>query len=117
MPQYLMVIYSAPGRGPTDAPPPEVHAAWEAYTQRLKDAGLYLGGNALQGTDTATTLREQGGEVQVTDGPFAETKEVLAGYYLVESPDLDTVLEHGKDIPNLQYGGSLEVRPVMELDY
>jgi hypothetical protein len=83
----------------------------------LKDAGLYLGGNALQGTDTATTLREQGGEVQVTDGPFAETKEVLAGYYLVESPDLDTVLEHGKDIPNLQYGGSLEVRPVMELDY
>jgi hypothetical protein len=115
MPQYLMVIYAPADRGPTGQPP-EVHKRWEAYTERLKEAGLYLGGNALQGPETATTLRERDGQVQITDGPFAETKEVLAGYYLVESPDLDTVLELAKGIPNLPYG-SLEVRPVMGLDY
>ena len=115
MPQYLMLIYTPADQGPTEQPP-ETHARWDAYTQQLKDAGLYVGGDALQGVETATTLRERGGNVTITDGPFAETKEVLAGYYLVDAPDLDTVLEHAKSIPNLPYG-SLEVRPTLELDY
>jgi hypothetical protein len=115
MPHYLMLIYSPADRG-AESQPPEVHARWDAYTQQLKDAGLYVGGDALQSVETATTLRERDGQVQITDGPFAETKEILGGYYLVDAPDLDTVLEHAKSIPNLPYG-ALEVRPVLELPY
>jgi hypothetical protein len=115
MPQYLMLIYS-PDPQPPEAYTPEQHQRWNDYTKSLKDAGLYLGGDALQGVQTATTLREREGNVQITDGPFAETKEILAGYYLVDAPDLDTVLEHAKSVPNLAYG-SLEVRPIMELPY
>jgi hypothetical protein len=115
MSHYLMLIYSPADRDAAGQPP-EVHARWDAFTQQLKDAGLYIGGDALQGVETATTLRERGGQVQIIDGPFAETKEILGGYYLVEAPDLDTVLEHAKSIPNLTYG-SLEVRPVLEGPY
>jgi hypothetical protein len=112
MPQYLMLIYQ-PVPPPPGAYTPESLARWDAYTEALRDAGMYIGGNALQSTQTATTLREHDGEVQVIDGPFAETKEVLAGYYLVESSDLDEVLDHAKRMPNIGYG-SVEVRPVME---
>jgi hypothetical protein len=111
MPQYLMLIYQ-PHDPPPDAYSPESFERWNQYTQALKDAGLHIAGDALQGIDTATTLRERDGQIQMTDGPFAETKEVLAGYYLVESPDLDTLLDHATRIPNLAYG-SLEVRPVL----
>jgi hypothetical protein len=114
MPQYLMLIYSPADRGVSDQPP-EVHERWNAYTQSLKDAGVYVGGGALQSVETATTLRERDGQVQITDGPFAETKEALGGYYLVDAPDLDTVLELAKSIPNLPYG-SLEVRPIWDLE-
>jgi hypothetical protein len=86
---------------------------WDAYTEQLREAGLLIGGDALQSTDTATTLRERNGEIQITDGPFAETKEALGGYYLVEAPDLDTVIEHAKSIPNIRYG-SLEIRPIWD---
>jgi hypothetical protein len=92
---------------------PEMHERWEAFTQSLKDAGIYLGGDALESTDTATTLRHRDGELQITDGPFAETKEALGGYYLVDAPDLDTVLDHASRIPHLAWG-SLEVRPIWD---
>jgi hypothetical protein len=115
MPQYLMLIYRD-----SDAPPPsempEMHPRWMAYTQSLKDAGLFIAGDALEGVETATTVRERDGQVTVTDGPFAETKEILGGYYLVDAPDLDTVLEHAKNAPNVAWG-SLEVRPIMALPY
>ena len=62
----------------------------------------------------ATTVRVRGGETQITDGPFAETKELLGGYYLVQAPDLDTVLEHAARMPNIEFG-SVEVRPVWEM--
>ena len=114
MPQYLMLIYQ-PVPPPPEAYTPESFARWTAYTEALKEAGMHIAGDALQATDTATTLRERGGEVQMIDGPFAETKEVLAGYYLVQSPDLDAVLDHAKRMPNIGYG-SVEVRPVMEYD-
>jgi hypothetical protein len=81
----------------------------------LKDAGLYVGGDALQGVDTATTVRVRDGQTQITDGPFEETKAVLGGYYLVDAPDLDTVLEYAARVPNVWYG-SLEVRPVWQFD-
>jgi hypothetical protein len=113
VPQYMMLIY-----GPSDGGPnPEELAAqlprWEQFTQELKDAGLFVGGDALQGVEVATTVRVRDGQTQITDGPFAETKENLGGYYLVEAPDLDTVLEYAARVPNVHYG-SLEVRPIMD---
>ena len=63
--------------------------------------------------DTATTVRERDGQTQFTDGPFAETKEFLAGYYLVDCPDLDTALDHASRMPNIAYG-SVEVRPIWD---
>jgi hypothetical protein len=113
MPQYMLLIYN-----PVESPlSPEEMAAqsarWDEYTQSLQDAGLFVGGDALQGVDVATTVRVRDGQTQITDGPFAETKEFLAGYYLLESPDLDTVLAHADRIPNITYG-SLEIRPILD---
>jgi hypothetical protein len=113
MPQYLMLIYVPTEGGPTPEEMTEMGPRWDAYTEQLREAGLLIGGDALQSTDTATTLRERNGEIQITDGPFAETKEALGGYYLVEAPDLDTVIEHAKSIPNIRYG-SLEIRPIWD---
>jgi hypothetical protein len=111
MPQYMLLIYNPPTQ---EEAPPEMHERWAVFTESLKDAGLLVAGDALQGVETATTLREQGGQVQITDGPFAETKEYLAGYYVLEAPNLDTVLEHARHTPNLG-SGSVEVRPVWDL--
>jgi hypothetical protein len=113
MPQYMLLIYQ-----PTDNPlSPEQMAEtgprWDAYTQDLQAAGVLAAGDALERPDTATTIRERDGETQFTDGPFAETKEFLAGYYLVNCPDLDTALDHASRMPNLGYG-SVEVRPVWD---
>ena len=114
MPQYMMLIYSPVEGGPG----PEERAAefprWGEYTQSLRDAGLFVGGDPLQGIDVATTVRVRDGETQVTDGPFAETKEVLGGYYLVEAPDLDTVLDHASRMPHIGYG-TVEVRPIWDM--
>jgi hypothetical protein len=114
VPQYIMLIYTPVEGGPA----PEELAAdmpkWGEYTQSLKDAGLFVGGDPLEGADTATTVRVRGGETQITDGPFAETKELLGGYYLLEAPDLDTVLEVAAKAPNARYG-SVEVRPIWDM--
>lgn len=112
MPQYMLLIYAPADNPLTPEQMAEMSPQWDAYTEALQEAGLYVAGDALQGPDVATTLRERGGELQITDGPFAETKEVLAGYYLLEAPDLDTVLEHAARVPNIAYG-STEVRPVL----
>jgi len=114
VPQYIMLIYGPAEGGPS----PEELAAemplWGQFTQSLKDAGLFVAGDPLQGVDVATTVRVRDGETQITDGPFAETKEILGGYYLVEAPDLDTVLEYAARVPNVHYG-SLEVRPIWDM--
>jgi hypothetical protein len=87
---------------------------WYEFTEGLKDAGLYVAGDALNSVDSATTVRVRDGETQITDGPFAETKEQLGGYYLIDAPDLDTVLAQAARVPNVHYG-SIEVRPVLDL--
>jgi len=112
MPQYMMLIYT-PAGGPPAGVPAEEMSAWLHYTQSLQEAGVLLAGDALQGVEVATTVRVRDGETQMTDGPFAETKEFLAGYYLLDCPDLDTALDHATRIPNIHYG-STEVRPVMQ---
>src|SRR5262249_11887475 len=83
MPQYLMLIYVPAEGGPTPEEMAEMSPRWDAFTENLQASGLFVAGDALERTDTATTLRERNGELQITDGPFAETKEALGGYYLV----------------------------------
>jgi hypothetical protein len=115
MPQYMLLIYS-----PTDTSrtPEELEAEmpkWFAYTQELQESGAMVAGDALEPADTATTVRVRDGETVITDGPFAETKEALGGYYLLDVPDLDAALAWAAKIPNVGYG-SIEVRPVVVFD-
>lgn len=115
MPQYLLLIYTPVEGGPS---PEELQAEfpkWGAYTQALRDAGVFVAGDALEGIDTATSVRIRDGETVVTDGPFADTKEALGGYYAIEVPDLNAALEWAARIPSAPYG-SVEVRPVMVFD-
>jgi hypothetical protein len=113
MSQYMLLIYR-PVDGPPAGQPEPAMEAWSEYTQSLQDAGALLGGAPLESVESATTVRVRDGETQIIDGPFAETKEFLAGYYLLDCPDLDAALAHAARIPNIHYG-STEVRPVMEL--
>ena len=114
--RYLLLIY---GEETTEQPPQEVQdavmAEWTQYTEALKSAGVHLGGDALQPSQTATTVRLKDGERVVTDGPFAETREVLGGFYMIDAPDLDTALDWAARCPGAKYG-SMEVRPIMEFD-
>jgi hypothetical protein len=109
----MLLLYAPSDRRPT----PEEMAAdmprWNTFTEELQAAGIMRAGDALHPSDTATTVRVRDGETQVTDGPFAETKETLGGYYLIDVPDLDTALKHAAKVPNVGYG-SVEVRPVVD---
>jgi hypothetical protein len=92
-----------------------VMAAWDGYSQSLKDAGAFVAGEGLQESATATTVRGYEGEERlVTDGPFAETKEQVGGFYLIDVANLDEALEWAKKIP--ARGGGVEVRPVLDYD-
>jgi hypothetical protein len=86
-----------------------------AFTKDIVDRGIQKSGEALQPTPTATTVRVRDGETLTTDGPFAETKEQLGGFYIVEAKDLDEAIEIATRIPDVR-SGSIEVRPVMEFD-
>ena len=86
-----------------------------AFTEGIKKSGHYLGGNALQPVSTATTLRNRNGKLSTTDGPFAETKEQLGGYYLIEARDLNDAMQVAAKIPSVRTG-SIEVRPIQEFN-
>jgi hypothetical protein len=89
------------------------YQAYDAFTKSIVDRGLFQSGEALQPTSTATTVRVRNDETLTTDGPFAETKEQLGGYYLVDCKDLDEAIETAARIPGAR-DGSIEVRPVAE---
>jgi hypothetical protein len=89
-------------------------AGWQAYAQALREAGVMTGGAALLGPDAATTVRLRGGERLVQDGPYAETKEQLGGFFIIDVPDLDTALAWAARAPAASYG-SMEVRPEMPM--
>ena len=89
-------------------------AAFGAYTQALKTAGVLAGSNRLKPTNAASTVRVTGGKTQVLDGPYAETKEQLAGYYLIDVPNLDAALSWAARCPGAAHGG-IEVRPIWEM--
>jgi hypothetical protein len=115
--KYLLTLYGDETRF-SDMTPEQQAAGmreWDAYTQAAIDAGVHVGGEGLQPSSTATTVRiPQSGDPVVTDGPFAETKEQLGGYYLLDCKDLDDALAWAKRIP--MPGGNVEVRPVMDYE-
>ena len=113
--QYMLLIYGDPTEAPPEAQSQEQLQRWFTYTQELQDAGVLKAGDALQMPDTATTVRVRSDETILTDGPFAETKEILGGYYLIDVPDLDAAIAWAAKMPNITYG-SVEVRPVMVFD-
>jgi hypothetical protein len=86
-----------------------------AFTKDIVDRGIMQSGEALQATATATTVRVRNGETLSTDGPFAETKEQLGGYYVIEAKDLDEAIEVAARIPDVRRG-SIEIRPIMEIE-
>jgi len=112
--QYLLLIYDEES---TWAEMPEaernaVYGEYAAYTTALQESGALVGANQLQPTGTATTVRIRDDEQVVTDGPFAETKEALGGYYLIEVDSIDEALEWAAKIPSARYG-TIEVRPIV----
>jgi hypothetical protein len=88
--------------------------AYTAFEDDIKERGLYLAGQRLRPTTTATTVQVRNGDLVVADGPFAETKEQMAGFYLVDCQDLDQAIEVASKIPSAQWG-TIEVRPVWEM--
>jgi hypothetical protein len=97
----------------TEAESGRVHAAYMAYTQALHDAGVFVAGSQLAPSTTATTVRvATDGKTSVLDGPYAETKEQLGGYYLIDVPDLDAAISWAARCPGAAYG-SIEVRPLV----
>jgi len=114
--EYLLLIYGDEGAG-TDMTEPEQAAEmkrWYDYSDWLGKKGWMKGGDALQPVEQATSVRVRDGERIVTDGPFAETKETLGGYYLLEVDNLDDAIEAAAECPGAAYG-TIELRPVMEL--
>ena len=101
-----------------DAPlPPEgrkMLEAYMAYTQALKDVGVHVAGDALYPASTGSVVRLRDGKTQVLDGPFADSKEQLGGYYIINVPDLDTALDWAARCPGAAYG-AIEVRPIMTM--
>jgi hypothetical protein len=115
MSQYMMLVYQ-----------PEVDAAEQAEREAqlpmfvelhrsLREEGLLVGVQRLRSVESATSVRVRGGETEITDGPFAVTKEILAGYYILECADLDDALKQAARVPAARFG-TVEVRPIMPVD-
>lgn len=112
--KYMLLIYTPLDAEPGDeAAGPEM-GEWFAYTEALAAAGALVAGDPLAMPSEATTVRVRDGKRLVTDGPFAETKEVLLGYYLIDVATLDEALDWAEKLPATPYG-STEVRPVMDI--
>jgi hypothetical protein len=113
--RYLLLIYAAE---PTEAMPQDEMLAevdeYNAFTQWTIEQGLFKAGEALHPTSAATTVQVRDGRTITTDGPFAETKEALGGFYLIEAKDLDEAIEAAARIPGARRG-SIEVRPILDL--
>ena len=115
--KYLLTIFTDE-RGMAEATPEQIRQTMEAYGafgQEIEETGVHVAGEGLQPTATATTVQVRDGERLVTDGPFAETKEQLGGFYLLECKDLDEAIGWAAKIPGAQVG-TVEVRPVMDYE-
>jgi hypothetical protein len=113
--KYLCLIYEDESRF-SSVPKDQIDqimGEYRAFGESIKQSGHYIGGSQLQPTHAATTLRSRNGKVSTTDGPFAETKEQLGGYYLIEAKDLNDAIQVASRIPSVKFG-SIEVRPIVE---
>jgi hypothetical protein len=111
--KYMLLIYGneAALQSASAADLEEMHAAYVAYTDALKKAGVWAGGDRLRPTSDATSVRTRESKVEVLDGPYAETKEQLGGYYMIEAPDLDAALSWARRCPGARRG-TVELRPL-----
>ena len=114
--RYMLLIYSreAQWNEMTEQQHGQVYGEYMAFTESIKKSGHYKAGDPLQPTSSATTIRTKNGKTVATDGPFAETREQLGGYYIVEAKNLDEANEIGARVPGAKYG-SIEVRPIMDM--
>ncbi len=113
--KFMLMLYAAPDAEPAYGTP-EFEAMMGEYfslEDRMKGVATFLAGEGLNPISTATTVRKRGGKVATTDGPFAETREHLGGFYLIDAPDLDAALRFAAEVPAARYG-SVEVRLVMD---
>ncbi|HEY6417525.1 MAG TPA: YciI family protein [Candidatus Binataceae bacterium] len=115
--QYMLLIYEseADAKKRSDAENQEVFQGFMQFSEDLSKSGKMQSGDALQPSSTATSVRVRNGKTMVTDGPFAETKEQLGGYYTVEAKDLDEAIAIAARIPSVRFG-CIEVRPVMKFN-
>ena len=114
--QYLLLIYQNEKAWSemSQADQGKAFGAYQTFSEDIKKSGHSQGGNALQPVAKATTVRVRGGKTQTTDGPFAETREQLGGYYLIEAKDLDEATKIAARIPDAAIGnGCIEIRPIM----
>jgi hypothetical protein len=114
MSRYMLLLYSPETDSVGERERWAEMPMWQELTEGLREAGLLVDNSPLHSVETATTLRVRGGETEITDGPFAVTKEVLAGYYILDCDGLDEALRHAARLPTARYG-SVEVRPVMTM--
>lgn len=113
--KYMLLIYNEPvEREPTPEEWAAAMPAWEAFGNELRSRGAYVDAAPLANTASATTVRIRDGKRAVTDGPFAETKEWLGGYYVIEAPSLDGAIEAAAMCPGAKMG-SVEVRPIVDM--
>jgi hypothetical protein len=115
--RYLLLICNDEkamlGMSPEDGA--KMLQAWGSYTQDLKSSGKYVSGERLRPTSSATTVRQSNGKVLLSDGPFAETKEQLGGFFILEAANLDEAVEWAARMPHVAQGGSTEVRPIWDM--
>ncbi len=112
--KYMCLIYGEEAKHPQAGTPEmnQLMQGYMAFTQVIREKNMMVAGDPLQPTATATTVRVRGGKTETTDGPFAETKEQLGGYYILDCKDLDEAIAYAARIPTAAFG-SVEVRPIM----
>ncbi len=111
--KYLLLIYVNEANRPSadNAAVERISSAYEAYTEAMQKAGVIVGGERLRPTTSATTVRAADGKTRVLDGPYAETKEQLGGFYMIDVPDLDAAISWASRCPGAAHG-AIEVRPI-----
>jgi hypothetical protein len=115
--KYLLLLYGDESQW-ADATPEDLQKSMDAYEalhKEVNEAGVFISGEGLEPSSAATTLKVRGGETVLTDGPFAETREQIGGFYLLDCRDLDEAVEWAKKIP-AAYDGSIEIRPAMNYE-
>jgi hypothetical protein len=115
MSQYMLLLYAPEVDEAGEAERWAELPLWFEVTESLREAGLLVANAPLHPVDMATTVRVRDSETEITDGPFAVTKEILAGYYVLECADLDEALRHAARLPTARYG-SVEVRPIVDMN-